>query len=310
MSNLVNKRVLISGLRSRSDLNGKHGRVLGFDSVRNRYNVQIEDRSNNSRSINNILALKEENLILNYSNASSNQSSYMHGFSPGNAVDFITKSLGNTFVEENIGLASITFLVTSFFVSRLAYVTLLCLWICFAIECFNEAQKRGWISRSTNILGTLKEKFRSLEFAFALKLTSIMGSPVRSSTALLFITGAITFYRFYLRKTTDYFFDDEYDEYSDYSGGGYGYGSGSPLNLGGISIISLLFLGVMLWKLDIPRNGLGALRNLNFFEIMYLYNILQQIFGGNQHRRSRGYGGSPYGGYGGYGGGYRRRRYW
>ena len=105
----------------------------------------------------------------------------------------------------------------------------------------------------------------------------------------------------------DYDFEDSYESYGydDYGiGSSFGFGSGVPWSIGGVSIISLIFLGLIIYKLDIPRNGLGALRNLNFFEMMYLYNMLQQIFGGG-HRHRRG----GYGGYRGYGGGYRRSPY-
>jgi len=72
-----------------------------------------------------------------------------------------------------------------------------------------------------------------------------------------------------------------------------------------------MMLALMIYRLDIPRNGLAAFSRLHVFELIWLWNTLQQLFGGrrarNHRRHDYDYGSAGFGR--GYGYGTRGYRY-
>lgn len=284
---LVNKTVVISGLQSRPELNGRHAKVISFDTVRNRYNVNVGavDRGNRFQ---NLLALKEENLILNETTPGRASGPSMIE----NMIKVLSKAFGNTFQESNLGFGSVLFVVLSFMLSSLVVATVATVWTVFTFELFSTAESYGLISAERNYPVQLKRKFKQVEFNVGRKMSEYFQQPVSGRTVLFVSSVVFTLAKYFYQKSNSY---NGYNDYYEESGG---------FSLGGVSLISLIFLALMVYKLDIPNNGLGALRNLNFFELMYLYNILSQMFGNGQQR-----GGYGRRGFGGYGGG-RRRPMW
>mmetsp|Transcript_210 Transcript_210/g.266 ORF Transcript_210/g.266 Transcript_210/m.266 type:complete len:274 (-) Transcript_210:855-1676(-) len=82
-------------------------------------------------------------------------------------------------------------------------------------------------------------------------------------------------------------------------------------SLGNVSVFTLMMLALMIYRLDIPRNGLAAFSRLHVFELIWLWNTLQQLFGGrrarNHRRHDYDYGSAGFGR--GYGYGTRGYRY-
>jgi len=126
----------------------------------------------------------------------------------------------------------------------------------------------GHYSRS---LRRIEEQLQSV-FGFSIKVAIVL-----SVVALLMLLYTLSESEYGSR------FEDYYDDFSY-----------SP-RMQGVSIISVMILGGFLYRMDIPNNGLAAFRNLSFWEIMWLVNILQELAGG----RRRGI----------FGGGMRRRRW-
>eukprot|EP00924_Labyrinthula_sp_SR-Ha-C_P013771 snap_masked-scaffold_5-processed-gene-12.34-mRNA-1 protein AED:1.00 eAED:1.00 QI:0/-1/0/0/-1/1/1/0/282 len=274
---LIGKKVILSGL-SRKELNGRTGKTISYDKTMNRYHVELWSCTGDVCSIDTTVAIKEENLLLFQEKPSGNSLGYT---AKEKILEFI-KSFGEVFDTRFIGvISSLIILGQTFSVSKFNLMTLI---VAFVVA-ENYLKRRSYSNILTKVVLKHNNIENNVSRFFQRNLT------IHMKGKYIFALAAVLYSYYQATKSGNSYSGYSKYDYDDYSSPYY-------LSVGGynISWFSLLSLGLMIYMLDIPNKGLGALRNMNFFQVMYLVDLLQRIFGGVSSRR-RGY--SPMmGGYG------------
>lgn len=277
---LVGKRVLVSGLNGRPELNGKYGRAASFNDATNRYNVQVE-------SSGETVALRPSNLEAEREAAADAQPSGT-ARAPLPAIDPKTAAGGLFFAL--VYLLGFSMLNAG----------LLC---ALGYGAFQHSSQHG---------GMASAKLLASRGAAALqRLTGVRITPAQAGFLLVSVAGLVSYYWLWPAPSTSSTASG--NRYAD-DGRRYRGGESDGMQSGGILgsgwdlsfMISAGMLGSMIWRFGGGGQPGGwslnqfwhKVRNMDMFQMMMLLNLVQSVFGGGRR-----------GGMGGMGGFGRRGRY-
>ena len=279
---LCGKQVVIDGLASRPELNGKVGTAESFNDATGRYNVRVDG---------SVIALRP----------SSIQAAAHGSQSWGSGASMPALPRGIEPKHAALALAAGLVLLFGFSLLNAALIAGLCLLAHRAHR--SEGGLRGALGQATG------------RVAYGVqRATGHAVSPTQAGFILVSVVGLIWFYwlggneavlglrsspsppRGRRASESSYSRGHErgYDRYDDGYGSGYGGGGFGGWDMS--YMIGVAMLGAFVWQLGGGRDPDGwsagklwrRVQNLDFFQLLMLSNLLQQVLGGG---RRRGYGG-------------------
>ena len=290
---LIGKRVLISGLRGRPELNEKYGRAESFNDATNRYNVRI-DVSNET------IALKPANLHSAASSSTDASSAAGRGMAGVGLRSVEPKTVAGVIFLALTYLLGFSMLNAGL-LSGLGYVL------------FLQCRQHGVIKGGRELARRGADAVH--------RITGMRMTPAQAAFILVSVAGLISYYWLWPAppppEASNHQFNRHretaasssygsssrqrsrgagYDasEYESYSSGGGFFGSGWDLSL----MISAGMLGSMVWRMGGgPAGGWSLdqfwhkLKNMDMFQMMMLLNLAQSVFGGGRRGMGRGFGG-------------------
>mmetsp|Transcript_4361 Transcript_4361/g.5506 ORF Transcript_4361/g.5506 Transcript_4361/m.5506 type:complete len:278 (+) Transcript_4361:154-987(+) len=271
---LENKTVQVTGVEGRSEINGKTGKAVAFDAVKGRYHVKLFVSGE-------VIALKPDNVIP-YNTPNQNQGNN-HSYNYDNNRNLYPEALDiiGFFKNLEVGFISLFFIAGAIFQWDFA----------------NVATAAAIALAALSMSPSLRDSpaFRSFK-DIERQTGRAIGYSTSGKVILVSLAAAAVAYQTFGLDSRRY---------------GYHTHFMNGFSLENMSVFTLMMLALMIYRLDIPRNGLAAFSRLHIFEMIWLWNTIQQLFGNGRARHAhRGYGHAPGYGYGGYGRGYGRRGYY